>query len=293
MRTSLGFTAGSLPPVRNDVTIYSVTYKTRDLRGMTVNASGAVIVPDGVSGPVPLVACQHGTSTGYWQTPSMDTTNPDLVLGALCFAASGQVVSMADYLGFGVAAEPDRKRFQDVANVHKDGVNQQHIFHPYLDAKTEASTGLDMLRATRQVSDKLGVKLSPQLFITGYSQGGQAAMALHRLIESSPLSSKEFPVTASAPMAGPHNMPGSVAAIFEKPVPRSAAEVAYATIAYDNQKALAPARSTRCLPQRSPRSLGASFAENSTIRLRPISPRLTQRRCFAPSISRPSTKTDS
>ena len=46
-----------------------------------------------------------------------------------------------------------------------------------------------------------------QLFLAGYSQGGHATMALHRLIEGQ--HSDEFTVTASAPAAGPYDLSGT------------------------------------------------------------------------------------
>jgi hypothetical protein len=51
--------------------------------------------------------------------------------------------------------------------------------------------------------------LSEQLFLCGYSQGGHAAMALHRDLEA--YHSDEFTITASAPMAGAYDLSGVTA----------------------------------------------------------------------------------
>ena len=87
--------------------------------------------------------------------------------------------------------------------------------HPYLHASSEALASLDMLRATRQLCEKLGVQHN-RLFLTGYSQGGHATMALQRLLESK--HADEFTVTASAPMAGPYNLSTSWSAWLAHPV---------------------------------------------------------------------------
>jgi hypothetical protein len=56
------------------------------------------------------------------------------------------------------------------------------------------------------------VPLSGKLFLTGYSQGGHAAMATHRAIEADP--SLGLTVTAAGPMSGPYNATGTLGAVL-------------------------------------------------------------------------------
>jgi hypothetical protein len=78
-------------------------------------------------------------------------------------------------------------------------------FHPYVHAATEASAALDMVRATTDYYlGQIPANYNHQFFVTGYSQGGHGAMALHRAIETD--STKEFSVTAAAPMSGPYSI---------------------------------------------------------------------------------------
>jgi dienelactone hydrolase len=103
----------------------------------------------------------------------------------LLFAGLGYVAFLPDYLGLGLTSRG---------------------FHPYVHAASEAWAALDMLRAGDQFCQQLQVAVNAQLFITGYSQGGHGAMALHRAIEKDP--SNEFTVTAAAPLSGPYSISG-------------------------------------------------------------------------------------
>ena len=64
-----------------------------------------------------------------------------------------------------------------------------------------------MIRACREYHrmTQLNLILNGQLFLTGYSQGGHAAMATHKYIEEENLTG-EFNVVASAPASGAYDM---------------------------------------------------------------------------------------
>lgn len=70
--------------------------------------------------------------------------------------------------------------------------------HPYLDLESETAASMDMLRATQVVASRAHRRLEPTIMVTGFSQGGQAAMALARALQQG---------------AGPHLRLGAVAAI--------------------------------------------------------------------------------
>ena len=164
------------------VDVYKISYTTFDLDGNITKVSGAVLVPQGVSGDLPWMSYQHGTVTNKGGVPSRGLSNSFEVLIGLMLAGDGAVVSMADYLGLG----------------------DHEGFHPFLHADSEAWTSLDMLRATKEFSQGIGIPLNEELFLVGYSQGGHSTMALQRLMEQG--GAPEFNLTASAPMAGPYSM---------------------------------------------------------------------------------------
>jgi predicted esterase len=171
-------------PAPYDIHFHRVIYRTVGVNGDTVTASGMLAFPRGTSGPLPMISYQHGTSAAKQNVPSNTSYEEFLRLAAVA-CSSGYAVAAADYLGLG----------------HSAGI------HPYLHASTEATACLDMIRASREVCRELGILLNSQLFLAGYSQGGHATMALHRLIEGQ--HSDEFTVTASAPAAGPYDLSGT------------------------------------------------------------------------------------
>lgn len=172
------------------VRVYKLTYTTTDVFGQPDTASGAFAVPQGDE-PLafPMMVYQHGTSDSPSAVPSNPANGERELLRPL--AGLGYFMLAPDYLGLG----------------------ESRGFHPYVHAGSEASAALDMIRAVHSwVAEEADVTLNDQLFITGYSQGGHAAMALHRAIESDPDS--EFTVTAAAPMSGPYSISGSMVEVI-------------------------------------------------------------------------------
>jgi hypothetical protein len=149
---------------------WKVTYCTVDVGAVPTAATGNVSVPR-KAGPLATVAYLHGTSVSFYDAPS----NPN-IFGELSengesfdgppssaiFAGAGFVYVAPDYLGLGDSAVPR---------------------HRYFHAATEASSAADLLVASRDVLASLKVRRSGELFTFGFSQGGHAAMALHRLLQ--------------------------------------------------------------------------------------------------------------
>ena len=108
----------------------------------------------------------------------------------LILASTGYVAVLPDYLGLG--ASPG--------------------LHPYSHAHSLATAVVDMIRAARAFSVADDIALNGQVFLLGYSEGGYATMAAHRAIESD--YADEITVTASAPMAGPYDLSGTMASVF-------------------------------------------------------------------------------
>jgi pimeloyl-ACP methyl ester carboxylesterase len=177
------FSANEFPVTAQfGVNYYKVDYETIDPLGGKTTASGAIFLPQNVGKTLPLLSYQHGTTTLTNDVASV--LNGGEYLAGLVLASAGYAVALPDYLGLGDSPG----------------------FHPYVHARSEATAGVDMLRATRQFCASNGIALNGQVFLIGYSQGGHATMALHREIEK--YHTNEFAITASAPMAGPYDMSG-------------------------------------------------------------------------------------
>ena len=168
-----------LPLFTNGVNLYKVLYTTPDVNGMPSTASGLLCVPDVLTKKYPVLCYQHGTSSSRDDVPSRLNGESDL---PLLLAGLGYLTVAPDYLGLGDSPG----------------------YHPYAHAETEASVAVDMIRAGRAFAQQEGVALNEQVFVTGYSQGGHAAMALHRKLETE--LSSEFQVAAAAPMSGPYSI---------------------------------------------------------------------------------------
>jgi len=190
-----------------NIELYSVVYKTKDPFGAMTTASGLFILPTDVGKALPLANYNHGTILRTSDVPSL--LSYESLVGVL-IASQGYAASLPDYLGLGF----------------RPGL------HPYTHAKTEASATIDMLRAVKHLCTTLNVSLNNQLFLCGYSQGGHAAMATHKMIEEK--YSPEFTVTASAPMAGAYDVSGTMYNLMldEKPYP-SPGYVVYMLYAYN------------------------------------------------------------
>jgi pimeloyl-ACP methyl ester carboxylesterase len=102
----------------------------------------------------------------------------------IAFATTGYASVLPDYLGMGDSPG----------------------LHPYHHARSQATACVDALRAARALSASNSLPLNGQIFLTGYSQGGHATMALHRELET--YHTNEFTITASAPMAGAYDLSG-------------------------------------------------------------------------------------
>jgi len=74
-------------------------------------------------------------------------------------------------------------------------------------ANAEASASLDLLRAAKTIATRRGDKLAAGVLVTGFSQGGAAAMAVGRALQHHALPA--FHLLALAPISGPYDLPGA------------------------------------------------------------------------------------
>ncbi|MCF8243644.1 MAG: T9SS type A sorting domain-containing protein [Saprospiraceae bacterium] len=167
------------PFIKNGIKYYKVIYETPDVQGNTSLASALMAIPDDTTQIYPMVCYQHGTSSSKDDVPSK--LNGEAILPQM-FGGLGFITITPDYLGLGDSPG----------------------FHPYVHAATEASAGADALRALADFADDEGICYQKRVFLTGYSQGGHASAALHRLLDQS----NEFNVVAAAHLSGPYSISG-------------------------------------------------------------------------------------
>jgi hypothetical protein len=169
-------------PVNKGINVYEVIYTTTYVDSSQVKASGLLFVPVITGKELPIMIYNHGTE--MCKDRQCDFKEEQTI--DLAFATDEYIVVAPDYVGMG---KGDRNQV-------------------YLHAPTEAHASVDMLIASTQVLQQLNIKTNKQLFITGYSQGGHAAMATHRLLQQE--YADRFPVTASSPMSGPYDVERTV-----------------------------------------------------------------------------------
>jgi hypothetical protein len=170
-------------PVRNAVDMYEITYKGMWLDSTFIMAKGVMYVPKNVKPSAEMVYC-HGTRISIEQGYGIQDLEQVV---CMMHAADNYVAIFPFYYGLG-------------------GGEKEHV---YQDSWTEAMATIYLIKACREVYSKIGLNTSGQLFITGYSQGGHAAMATHKMLESG--SFPEVKLTASSPMSGAYDMIGEQA----------------------------------------------------------------------------------
>jgi dienelactone hydrolase len=176
--------------VRYGLVAYRVLYRTVNAKGQPVHASGLVAFPAGGPRRLRLVDYGHGTSNFKLDVSSTFGLDPamDGIEGrwsAELFASAGFAVAEPDYVGMG--ASPGRPEYEVAAS--------------------EVSASADLLRATRQIANSRGSRIDPGVLVTGFSQGGAAAMAVGRALQHGAVPGLH--PRALAPMSGPYDLIGA------------------------------------------------------------------------------------
>jgi hypothetical protein len=171
-----------ITPLICEIDIYELMYSTNLPNGEELIASGLYYVPLNYPYEVATMQYNHGTAMTNRSEGSYDYNGESTI--CKIFAADGYAVAWQDYIGLGKATG----------------------FHPYQHLESEGQSGVDLLIAVGEINEIIGLKVNDQLFVTGYSQGGHAALAVHKTIQEK--YSDLFAVTASSPMSGAHDMSG-------------------------------------------------------------------------------------
>lgn len=168
--------------VRNGVKVHRITYKTKNTDGTDITASGAIVLPT-TTAPASMISVQHGTIRSDAEAPSNFSPGTEAYYAGALFSALGYIIVYPDYIGYGASKD---------------------LPHPYEHRESLGSASLDMLRAAREfLKDQKDVKWDERLFITGYSEGGYATMALQQKLEQE--AAGEFNLRASSVGAGAYD----------------------------------------------------------------------------------------
>ena len=192
--------------VNSGVALYRIIYTTVDGHGVPTTASGLMALPTDLD-PVGVVSFGHGTDSLKSYVPSAPTLEGEAVAGL--FASGGFALIAPDYVGLGQSAGS----------------------HPYLHANSEASASLDLLTAAHRAARATSVSLPSFVYITGFSQGGQTALALDEMIETT--SESPWHVVAVAPIAGPYDLSGTeFPGMIDGTAQNNSAYAAYLALSY-------------------------------------------------------------
>lgn len=180
-----------------NVDAYKIRYYTTDLDGNQTVASGVLLVPKTTNcDSFPLAVYDHGTVLEKEAVPSRDNVEATV---AKVFASTGAVAVAPDYLGLG----------------------DNPGLHPYLHAESEATATIDLIRAAREyLRDSLSISLNGEVFVTGYSQGGHAAMATVKYMQDNNLLT-EFNLIGAGPASGPYNLSSTMLPLLLSNAPYS------------------------------------------------------------------------
>jgi hypothetical protein len=190
--TGIGWPTGR---IRYRVDGYQLVYRTVDRGGKPTTASALLAVPsipDGATGAartpgmdradreLPMLVWEHGTRA---YRGSVATVEEDLDRSGVTWIASAGFATIApDYLGLG--AGPGH--------------------HPYMEVATEVSASTDAITAARALLTARGRRPLPGLYLSGFSQGGQASMALAKALQAG--REPALRPVAVAPVSGPYDV---------------------------------------------------------------------------------------
>lgn len=163
--------------------IYSLTYKTKNTDGKTIEASGALLIPENAK-DLPIMSYQHGTISTQEEAPSLYDKGAETTLYGTILASEGLIISMPDYIGYNKSKQYN---------------------HPYEHASSLARSSYDMLIASKEFLKEKKIITSEKLYLAGYSEGASATMALHKYIEDK----DKLKVSWSAPGSGPYDLLGT------------------------------------------------------------------------------------
>lgn len=181
--------------LQSDVKVYRVSYYTQ-YQGKQIKASGALFTSVASRSDLPTVVYTHGTIKKE-EAPSLNLGGTkegiadlqshtlEVFLGMALASAGNCAVLVPDYIGYG---------------------ESKSVEHPYVHGQSLGQASFDFINACAE-ADRDGFKagwLNPNLFITGYSEGGYAAVALQKKIQESK-STHQYTINKVIAGSGPYD----------------------------------------------------------------------------------------
>lgn len=192
-----------------DVEAFSVKYYSEDANGTDILVSGCMLIPQKRS-PMALVSIQHGTLLKHDIAASISPEQTSEGLAGLLMAAMGYFTIVPDYPGFGESKQT----------------------HPYLHAASIVPSVVDLILVAQEYCEENDIILRDDVFLSGYSEGGYITLHTQKVIESD--YSNQISLRGVAPMAGPYDLKGTFAKIFEDMEYCRPAYIAYWLTAYND-----------------------------------------------------------
>ena len=159
--------------------LYRLVYWSQ-LGGQPVKLSGVVSIPERRS-PRGVVVWLHGTNDDRATSVSAPSLNEGIILSGM-FAGAGYIYVAPDLPGLGVSKRA-----------------QTYLYNP----STSAAT-LDLLQAAETFASDAGRLWPNDVYVTGFSQGGQATAVVSRELER--LARPDWRLRASAAVAGAYDL---------------------------------------------------------------------------------------
>jgi len=195
---------------------YEIPYITTDEEDKEVKVSGLLVIPTGLPEVVTstlglsMVSDDHGTIFADREAPTTlaDASGKPEGSSIILTSIGGFATLQPDYVGFG---------------------DSKGHYHPFILKKSLANATVDFIKQVKIFAADNDIKLNNQLFLTGYSEGGYAAMATLKKIEDENLT--DLAVTMAAPMSGPYAFKGLADVVLSQDtltVPSFMANVGYA-----------------------------------------------------------------
>ncbi|MBT1701931.1 lipase family protein [Fulvivirgaceae bacterium PWU20] len=156
---------------------YTIVYETT-FKGEPIQASGLLIIPQGLTADAPIISVQHGTTFVKSDAPSLGAFT-----GMELFASAGYISLVPDFIGYGKSAS---------------------VFHPYYDKDHSAFAVVDMIKSAKEFLASKKIGFNEKLFLAGYSEGGYVTLAAAKEIETNP--SHNLKLTAVAAGAGGYDL---------------------------------------------------------------------------------------
>jgi hypothetical protein len=157
--------------LNSNVKALKVTYDT-EYQGNKLPASGVFLVSENYNPNYPTIIYTHGTITEK-SAPSLAVANllkytDEVILCMVMASTFNCAVLLPDYIGYGVS---------------------ESTTHPYIHAKSLAQASFDFIQAFKEYTadPESHLLFNNHIFVTGYSEGGYAAVALQKKIQETPI----------------------------------------------------------------------------------------------------------